>query len=225
MRKILCLLIAVVIVCGCTAQGNIGSTTSIGDIIKNFSAYENKSVVISGTYMETADGSKAYLMDAQNYEIEIACAEAGRPFNSGEHYQATGVVRLVSEKCDCQERWVVNITQDDWKEMIKETPALYGLTRKDVTLSYNLARFLPSPEEDWNTINYFEKTDTSACVDSVQGKTTVEFHLTAKTGLGLPPPAEITIISAVIAEKRCNPNAAIARDYALQCTEPMTKIS
>jgi len=98
------LILAIVLIAGCTQLSSIGAQTgigitNIGDIVKNPEKYENKTVTITGT---TTGGFpiKMKLIDDQGYLIELrSCEESGRSFEYG-IYKATGIIKFY-QTCIC----------------------------------------------------------------------------------------------------------------------------
>lgn len=117
------LVLAVVLIAGCTTFSSVG-TTNIGDIQKNPESFLNKEVEVSGTLNERSSVSSIlqgtkYLDDAgitytisyndnQGYHYEILLkpfTEEHRTFSSGSIYKLKGIVKYV-ESCSCEYRYV-----------------------------------------------------------------------------------------------------------------------
>jgi hypothetical protein len=188
-------------------------TIPIGDITTNFQKYENKTVTIIGLYSINLLGEK-FLVDEQNYNIKITCEEPNRVFNLGKKYKATGIVTF-NLICDCQERYVLNITEDDWKQILAEFPN----ASKQNASTYNPNYLIfPEPEQGWFTISdYLGKIDASTCNKRqlFSGKEYFEINVN-ETHRG-------RFYTEVIRETRCKPET-IEKNYYFKCTEPMIKV-
>jgi len=189
------------------------STVSMGDILKNPQNYVNKEVTLSGIYDETIGGGDAFLTDEQGYEIKIInCEESGRTLYFMEKYKATGIITY-TEKCNCEWRDVVNITEGDLEQLRLIYPQL---TKEDITPLNPNPNFLlfPSPEEGWNPA---VKIDVSACLEKAVAFKNENFWTPINST------HRRLFYTDIIEEGRCQPNST-EKDYYFKCTEPMQKI-
>jgi len=192
--------------------------TSIGDILKNPEKYENNSVIILGKYTYALLGSDEFLVDDQGYQIRIDCKESSRTFNLGEKYKATGIVTF-NLICDCQERYVLNVTEDDWKQLLVKYPKASKQNASTYIPGYLI---FPEPEEGWFSARgffpgVFGKTDASTCNkrELFSEKESFEININ-ETHRG-------RFSSEVIAETMCK-SATTEKIYYFKCTEPMIKV-
>ena len=192
-------------------------TTNLADILKNPENYLNKTITISGTYTMNLGGDEL-LIDNQGYKIKIDCKEEGRIFILGNKYEATGTLKFF-EKCYCQERYVMNITEEEWEEFVKEIKSTYGISvSKENISSWNPNYlFLPSKEEGWLPVYTLDKVNKSDCTKSSFILRDYHFQIVLNRTHAIDTTTEI------IKEGRCKPNS-IERVYYFKCTEPMRKI-
>jgi len=194
-------------------------TTPIGDITTNFQNYENKNVTILGTYAINLMGDR-FLVDEQNYNIKILCEDSNRVFNLGETYKATGIVTF-DAKCYCQQRYVLNITEEEWETLVNETRSEYGISiyKQNISTLNPDYMLLPSPEEGWSEPFYFlGKDDVLGCTASSINWLDYPFQIILNDTHGLQS------TTAIIKEERCEPDS-FEKDYYFKCTEPMIKIA
>lgn len=190
--------------------------TPIGDITNNFTKYENKTVTILGNYGTVLFPLSAgkFLVDEQNYNIRIECEESDRTFNMGEKYKATGIITFDS-KCSCQERYVANVTNEEWEEFKLKNPTF---SKENVSMWNVNYLFLPSPEEGWFTIStYLGKIKISDCVKSLVFAENYSVRIYNSTNY-------FDTKTEIIRQGRCEPNS-IEKFYYFKCTKPMVKIS
>jgi hypothetical protein len=194
-------------------------STSIGDIVKNPETYYNTRLTINGVYDETLGGDYL-LIDEQGYKLKIkGCEEENRILSLGNSYKATGIISFL-EKCFCQERFVMNITQEEWDNFIEEFWSKNGILiyKENVSLWNGNYLLLPSSEEGWYTLSTWEKVEVSNCQKNEVFEKSYPYEIRVNETHILKSTTE------VIKESRCEPNS-IERVYYLKCTEPMIKIS
>lgn len=187
---------------------NIGSISNllvnIEDVSKNPEKFAGKNISVSGKYgfnLMIED----FLIDKQGYNIKIECRNNGRVFESGNEYKATGLFTF-NEICYCQTRFRLNITEDEWKEMMEKYP---NAKKENVSIWNPNFLLLPSKEEGWHTNNFY-KVKGSECASSLFMKE-FEFQL-----MKFNETHAINLKTEVIDEKRCKTDS-IERDYYLKC--------
>lgn len=194
------------------------SSISVSEIIKNPEKYLNKEVTIVGY---TSFGN--FLVDDQGYSIKLVnCKERGRTILPGK-YKVTGVLHFI-EICECEERRVLNVTEEEWMELQKLFP---NIQKNQISQTYLI---LPSPEEGWlpawslptpeiveaHYYPFKAITIKENCVSEI-----IEKNYTTTVMWRFKPVVEIT--TELILERRCKPNT-IERYFYFNCTKSMEKI-
>jgi hypothetical protein len=238
------LILAIALIAGCTqtvsnigAQAGIG-VTNIGDIVKNPEIYENKTVEVVGTLgFGGAYGITDYVIkysDEQGYHYELnlnSYKEEHRVISTlGEKYKIKGILRSL-DTCICQNRYVANITEEEWEKMASNASISIDYKKNVKTFSGAPSLFLPTTEEGWCDGGY---SLFGSCIESAQSKTKVleckdsvfsTSEIYTKLYVNINSTNSLQFhVDAIINEKRCKPNST-EKFYYLEGTEPMIKIS
>jgi len=206
---------------------NIGSVSNslvnIESVSKNPEEFAGKNITISGKYAKNFATFEEFLIDEQGYKVRIECGNTGRVFQLGEEYRTSGIL-LFNEICGCQNRYVYNITEDDWKEITSKHPEIDKKNLKPDGSGRDYI-LLPSSEEGWEyiRIGISNEMESYKCNSSSGFSTnsTIQFYINSTHNECIfrtfgTPCSYIEGKTAVIEEKRCNPNS-IRNDYYLQC--------
>jgi len=232
-KKLLFLILVglTIFIAGCASSGNIlpFTTTNIGDLTKNFDAYVNKNITISGTYGMNYLAGYNILIDDQGYQIRIDCEEGNRNIYEGSKYKAEGIVTFSDTCGECQYREYYNITKDEFYEMnfTQVTEDNYiGTPYNGISVDKTIPT---GPDEGWKIGGTCQPSQS---IESSQTEVTDYYgYISNSTGTFVSanywaqtkePTSQISTL--YITETRCNPNS-ISRNYYFKCTEPMVKIS
>jgi hypothetical protein len=190
----------------------------IKEIVKNPENYINKTVVVVGK----SDFLVTSLSDEQGYIIyldEGTCHEQQRILFTGT-YKAKGIIYGT---CGCEYRYVLNITKEEWKEIISKYPELQNHTISD---EYHL--LLPSPDEGWEpSIIPPPEVEISECKKTEVYQENYTYIIWRPSPKSTPFYTYWESIPAfttqILKEQRCRGNS-ITKVY-LKCIEPLEKIS
>ncbi|MFZ3077963.1 MAG: hypothetical protein WA139_05885 [Candidatus Aenigmatarchaeota archaeon] len=195
---------------------NVVSTSNllvnIEDVLNSPESFMGKNITINGKYGFFTNEA---IVDNQGYKINVACGQDGRIFKYGSEYKAKGTL-MSFDTCECQTRFVYNITEDEWKEFLSIFPKA---VKPNKSFGY---LFLPSPDEGWNenTLGFSPgRMEVSQClnphvVTKYVGYPTIIINETNK----IEPKMDINN------ERRCDKNS-IKKEYYFKCLEPLTLIS
>lgn len=206
-KALIILILFVIAVSGCIK--NL-SDTNIVDVQKNPEEFVNKDISVNGKYTLFLFSDGEYLIDEQGYKIKIDCKNSGRVFELENEYKVEGIFTS-KEKCSCQYRYVLNVTEEDWKQIVSLYPQANKQNVSVISPIFLIPLFMPTAEEGWDK-NSLQKIEKYECTkDSKFNVTEGIFDVKINQ----------THIAAfkteVSKEERCEPNS-IERDYYLKCS-------
>jgi len=209
---------------------NIWGYVDFSDLINNTENYVGKEFKIKGKYEEavslslfSAGDINYYLLDNKGYKIKINdCIEGGREYFYEENYLATGTIDSY-EICECQQRFVVNITEEIWQEFLSIYPQV---TKDDVSVGNSNYLFLPSPEEGWHDL--FDIDSSRIVLDCIEPSVFLKRHdfkvyIDEIINERTKNLQYATLSTEIIKEVRCEPGSE-EKIYYFKCLEPMKKL-